>query len=152
MVRLPTQHGSAHRSGPPTTTVSMSSRLTLRRHRDIPAFLSAALRLRRLFRDAQGGVTLDLSAQPLRRTFWTFSVWADDQSLNAYVSDASHVDVMKRFRARMADSSFDRSEQSSLAPSASLPDSSRSKRRSTSPTTSSARRSTKPDTKSPHDR
>ena len=106
MVRLPTALGPAHSQAPSATAVSMSSRLTLRRHRHVPAFLLAALRLRRVFRHTQGGLTLELSAQPLRRTFWTYSSWTDDQSMNAYVAHPSHVEVMRRFQAQMAESVF----------------------------------------------
>lgn len=90
----------------PAAVVVMASRLELTRHRDVPAFLLAALRLRRLFRRADGGVGLALLAEPRRRTFWTVSAWDDHASIGAYNRHEVHAAVVERFRPRMAGSTF----------------------------------------------
>lgn len=104
-MRTPTQTGTHDLDGA-THLVTMASRLELRRLRDVPAFLIAALRLRRRFADVDGGVRLDLEARPLRRTFFTLSTWRDRDALDAYTADPLHRDVMRTFRSRMAGSAF----------------------------------------------
>ncbi|HWL45256.1 MAG TPA: DUF3291 domain-containing protein [Ilumatobacter sp.] len=94
--------GRTDTSGP----VAMASRLELRRLRDVPAFLAAALRLRRSFRRTPGAVALALGAAPFKRTFWTVSVWEDHAALRAYAGDQLHIDTMRRFRPAMAGSTF----------------------------------------------
>jgi len=86
--------------------VVMASRLELRRWRDVPGFLMAALRLRSLFRRSPGAVALSLRAAPGRRTFWTLSAWEDRASLGAYAGHDVHAAVMERFRPLMAGSTF----------------------------------------------
>jgi hypothetical protein len=53
-----------------------------------------------------GALGLSLIARPLRRTFWTLSAWQDQAALRATVGAQPHRQIMKRFRARMAGSSF----------------------------------------------
>ena len=86
--------------------VVMASRLELRRWRDVPAFLVAALRLRTLLRRSPGALALSLRAAPARRTFWTLSVWASHEALRAYAAHQHHVQVMRRFGRVMTDSTF----------------------------------------------
>ena len=86
--------------------VTMASRLELRRRRDVPAFLVAALRLQRRFRAADGGVRLELDARPLERTFFTLSTWRDEAAIAAYTADPLHREVMRGFRPRMTRSAF----------------------------------------------
>ncbi len=86
--------------------VVMASRLELRRYRDVPGFLVAALRLRREFRRAPGGVGLALRAEPQRRTFWTLSVWTDAAAIGSYVATPKHREVTERFGSVMAGSGF----------------------------------------------
>jgi hypothetical protein len=91
---------------PRTSALAMASRFELRRHRDVPAFLVAALRLRRTFRDADGGIGLGLRAQPLRRTFWTLSAWDDQGHLDGFTRHPQHRQVMQRFAPLTADAGF----------------------------------------------
>ncbi len=84
----------------------MASRLELRRLRDVPSFLAAALRIRRQMLGSPGMLGVSLIASPARRTFWTLSAWQDQASLTAAVGRHPHREIMKRFRPRMAGSSF----------------------------------------------
>lgn len=86
--------------------IVMASRLELRRLRDAPAFLAAALRIRRQMLRSPGALGLSLIARPLRRTFWTLSAWQDRAALSATVGRQPHEQIMKRFRPRMAGASF----------------------------------------------
>ncbi len=77
-----------------------------RRLRDVPRFVVAALRLRRLFAGSPGAIRLSLTAIPLRTTFWTLSQWESQADLEAYTRHPSHIDVMRTFAPRMAGSTF----------------------------------------------
>ena len=89
-----------------SAATAMVSRLVLRRFRDVPAFLGAALRLRSLFRQSPGAIRLSLQAVPMARTFWTLSTWESDESLNAYARHPLHVEVMRRFGPELTTSTF----------------------------------------------
>jgi hypothetical protein len=95
----------------------MASRLELRRLRDVPGFLTGALRIRRQMLGSPGALGLSLIAKPLRRTFWTLSAWQDPEALHAVVGREPHRAIMKHFQPRMAGSSF----VTWTAPAASLP-------------------------------
>jgi hypothetical protein len=101
MATLPWTNGPAA-----PTPVVMASRLELRRRRDVPAFLLASLRLRRMVRSAPGAGGLGLAAQPWSKTFWTLSTWASQDDLHAYAATPVHREIMRRFRPAMAGSTF----------------------------------------------
>lgn len=103
MIRLPV---ARPRAPAPVASVLLVSRLELVRHRDVPRFLIDAVRLRRVFRHADGGAELRLAAEPLAKTFWTYSLWSSDGSMQRYVRDPLHVAVMARYADRMAASQF----------------------------------------------
>jgi len=84
----------------------MASRLELRRLRDVPSFLAAALQIRRQMLNSPGALGLSLIAKPVHRTFWTLSAWQDQAALSAVVGRQPHMEIMKRFRPRMAGSRF----------------------------------------------
>ena len=105
MPSLPSRHGpDRDRTGAATTV--QASVLRLRRFRDVPAFMSAALRLQGAFADSPGAIEMSLRAAPLRRTFWTLSHWRSDADLRGFVAHPSHLDVMRRFRPAMRSSNF----------------------------------------------
>jgi hypothetical protein len=81
--------------------VVLASRLRLRRYRDIPAFLGAAIRIRKQVHASAGAYGVSLIAQPTRKTFWTLSAWSDRAALDAFVDTAPHVDVMAKYRGRL---------------------------------------------------
>jgi len=84
----------------------MASRLELRWLRDVPSFLAAALRIRHQMLRSPGTLGVSLIARPLHRTFWTLSAWQDPAALRAAAGGDPHVQMMKRFRPRMAGSRF----------------------------------------------
>jgi hypothetical protein len=84
----------------------MTSWLELRRLRDVPSFLIAALRIRKQMLGSPGALGVSLIARPARRTFWTLSAWQDQDSLSAAVGRPPHRKIMKQFRPRLAGSSF----------------------------------------------
>jgi hypothetical protein len=76
---------------------AMASRLPLRAHRSVPGFLLDAMRIR--------GYALD--AQPARKTFWTFSVWEDEQSLSRFAATDPHRLLTKGLQPQMGPSQFE---------------------------------------------
>jgi heme-degrading monooxygenase HmoA len=88
------------------TTLVQVSRLELARRRDVPGFLVAALRIRRLALRTPGCIGLALRAQPFRRTFWTLSAWDDQAAIGAFMRSDGHRAVMVEYRGRMAGSHF----------------------------------------------
>lgn len=91
---------------PDSATVAQVTRLELRRFRHVPGFLIEALRIRRAAQQAPGAIGITLRAAPLRRSFWTLSIWTDQASVDAFVSHETHLATMRRFRSRMAGSRF----------------------------------------------
>ncbi len=84
----------------------MASRLPLRSYRHIPRFLRATFAIRRQLRTASGLVGYALDAQLLRKTFWTLSVWTDDDSLQAFVRAEPHRTVMASIHPLMDPPTF----------------------------------------------
>lgn len=105
MPALPWTTPKPPRPGDGPVTV-MASRLELRQLRDVPPFLTAALRIRRQMLGSPGALGVSLIARPLHRTFWTLSAWQDQAALSAAVGREPHRQLMKRFRPRMAGSAF----------------------------------------------
>lgn len=89
-----------------TPVTVMAFRLELRQLRDVPAFLAAALRIRRQMLGSPGALGVSLIAWPLHRTFWTLSAWQDQAALSASVGREPHRQIMTHFRPRMAGSVF----------------------------------------------
>lgn len=86
--------------------VTMASRLPLRSHLAIPGFLRDTLRIRRQLADAPGLVGYGLKADLLAKTFWTYSVWKDQDSLDAFARSDPHLQIVRRLRPRMGESRF----------------------------------------------
>ncbi|OIV36842.1 hypothetical protein BIV57_14135 [Mangrovactinospora gilvigrisea] len=84
----------------------MVSRLEVKRLRDVLPFLRDSLRIRRQAAAAPGGLGHALAAAPLRRTFWTQSVWADRAAVETFAAARPHRDIVRGSRPRMADSRF----------------------------------------------
>ena len=87
--------------------VVMASRLPLRSYRFIPGFLADTLRLRRQLAGANGLVGYALNAQLTAKTFWTYSVWVDRESLEAFAAAEPHRRITQRLRPRMEETRFD---------------------------------------------
>jgi hypothetical protein len=86
---------------------AMASRLPLKRHRSIPSFLRDALAIRRQLAQAPGLVGYALDARLGAKTFWTFSVWEDRASLEAFARSDPHRRIIQRLRPVMGDSRFE---------------------------------------------
>jgi heme-degrading monooxygenase HmoA len=92
---------------PGRTYVAMASRLPLKRHRAIPGFLRDALAIRRQLARARGMVGYALDADLAHKTFWTFSVWEDQASLDAFAASDPHRAITRRLRPLMGQTRFE---------------------------------------------
>ena len=86
--------------------VVMVSRLPLTSYRFVPGFLRDTLRIRRQLATTAGLVAYSLNAQLTRKTFWTYSVWTDQESLDAFAAAEPHRTIVGRLRSRMDESRF----------------------------------------------
>ena len=87
--------------------IVMASRLPLKAHRFIPGFLVDTLRIRRQLARTDGLVAYALNAELARKTFWTYSVWMDQESLDAFAGTDPHRRIIQRLRSRMGGSRFE---------------------------------------------
>jgi len=87
--------------------VTMASRLPLKRRRSIPGFLRDTLAIRRQLARADGLVGYALDAEVARKTFWTFSVWQDRASLDAFAAADPHQAIIRRLRPLMGQTRFE---------------------------------------------
>jgi quinol monooxygenase YgiN len=92
---------------PDRTYLAMASRLPLKRHRSIPGFLRDTLAIRRQLARADGMIGYALDAELVRKTFWTFSVWQDQASLDAFASSDPHRAIIRRLRPLMGPTRFE---------------------------------------------
>ncbi len=87
-------------------TLVQVSRLELKRARDVPGFLVAALRIRHITLRSPGAVGVSIRAEPLLRTFWTLSAWESEDAIRAFVRSDYHRSVMAKYRDRMTGAHF----------------------------------------------
>ena len=87
--------------------VAMASRLPLRSYRFIPGFLRDTLQIRRQLAQTAGLVGYTLNAGLARKTFWTFSVWEDQASLDRFAASDPHRRIIAQLRPRMNPTRFE---------------------------------------------
>lgn len=84
----------------------MATRLPLKQHRSVPGFFRATSKIRRQLASADGLIGYTLRAQPLRKTFWTVSVWRDQASLDRFAAAEPHNRIVRTTRPQMGQSTF----------------------------------------------
>ena len=87
--------------------VAMASRLPLKSYRSIPGFLRDTLQVRRQLAETPGLVGYALNAGLARKTFWTFSVWEDRASLDAFAASDPHRAITRRLQPLMGQTRFE---------------------------------------------
>ncbi|SFL76221.1 antibiotic biosynthesis monooxygenase family protein [Geodermatophilus ruber] len=102
MPLIPDLPWTAARPGP-GPGVLVVTRLRLRRLRDVPAFLRAALAIRRQAQASPGARSLILRARPLARTFTTVSWWDDEAAVARFARSEPHRGVMQHWHGRLVD-------------------------------------------------
>lgn len=86
--------------------LALLSFLPLKHYRMIPKFLWLTFETQRQLRESKGLIGYSLHAQPLRRRFWTLSVWEDRQSLMNFVRQAPHGRIMQVLAPQMGKTQF----------------------------------------------
>jgi hypothetical protein len=92
---------------PARSYLVMASRLPLIAHRSIPGFLRDAMEIRRQLARAEGLVGYALNAELARKTFWTFSAWADQASLDSFARSDPHRRITQRLAPVMGPTRFE---------------------------------------------
>jgi heme-degrading monooxygenase HmoA len=87
--------------------VAMASRLPLKHYRSIPGFLRDTLAIRRQLAGTSGLVGYGLNAELTRKRFFTFSVWQDQESLDAFAAADPHRRIIRRLRPLMGKTRFE---------------------------------------------
>jgi hypothetical protein len=87
--------------------VAMASRLPLKHYRSIPGFLRDTLAIRRQLAGTSGLVGYGLNAELTRKRFFTFSVWQDQKSLDAFAAADPHRRIIRRLRPLMGNTRFE---------------------------------------------
>ena len=86
--------------------VALLSYLPLRRLSSTLPFLWAVQQVRRQLARSTGLVGYSLRASPLRREYWTLSVWESERALLAFVKTQPHNGLISSLRGRMGATSF----------------------------------------------
>jgi heme-degrading monooxygenase HmoA len=84
----------------------LASKLALRRLRSVPGFLAHTLAIQRQLDATDGLVGYSLDADLMHLVFWTFSVWANQASLDAFVTSDPHRQIMGSLQGHMKDTAF----------------------------------------------
>lgn len=102
LLRAPWKSGSASKE---SGIFVSATRLTWRRHRDLPIILWQALRLRTTWPRRDGAIGISIAVQPLARTTWSVTVWQDEQYFHRFLASQCHIELMREFRPALSSSS-----------------------------------------------
>ena len=91
---------------PGTELTVVATRLPLRSHRHIPAFLRWTMRIRGQLAAAEGLAGYSLDAHLLRKTFWTVSAWTSQAAMEEFVRQEPHAGGMAAIRPNMQSPAF----------------------------------------------
>lgn len=80
--------------------------LPLHRYRTIPRFLAHTRRIQAQLRDAEGLIGYSLRPKPLRRDFWTLSVWTGEEALRKFSYSGVHAEVIGDLLDEMGSTQF----------------------------------------------
>lgn len=86
--------------------LALLSFLPLKHYRTVPKFFWLTIQTQRQLSKSKGLLGYSLLAQPLRRTFWTLSVWQDQQSLMDFVRQIPHSRIMQSLAPHMGKTQF----------------------------------------------
>lgn len=84
----------------------MVSKLPLETHRSIPSFMRDTLAIRRQLRSAPGLIGHGLLAELAKKTFWTFSVWENRDSLDTFARSSPHSHIIQKLRPKVEKTVF----------------------------------------------
>ncbi|MEV0097024.1 DUF3291 domain-containing protein [Streptomyces sp. NPDC050738] len=91
---------------PHTEAYAMASRFETRTLLGALRFFAKAPGIMLQIRKAPGAYGVTLRARPLRRTFWTLSVWESKEALYRFAGTGAHRAGVRAVRGLMSDSTF----------------------------------------------
>src|SRR5262249_51246791 len=80
--------------------------LPLKHFRVILVFFRYSMQTHQQLKSTPGVIGYSLDAKPFARKFWTLSVWEDQQSLNNFVRQIPHSQIMQAMAPHMGKSQF----------------------------------------------
>ncbi|WP_433546173.1 DUF3291 domain-containing protein [Streptomyces sp. CA-294286] len=95
-----------HRPAPHAEVHVMASRFETRTLRGALRFFARTPRIMWQIRTAPGAHGVTLRARPLRRTFWTLSVWESPEALYRFAGSDPHRSSARALKALMKESDF----------------------------------------------
>lgn len=104
MARIPWTALSAPVPG--KTYLALISFLPLKHFRVIPTFIRYSLQTLQQLKSTRGVIGYSLDAKPFARKFWTLSVWEDQQSLDDFVRQIPHSQIMQKMIPYMGKTEF----------------------------------------------
>jgi hypothetical protein len=91
---------------PGKTYLALISFLPLKHFRAVPAFIRYSIQTRQQLKSTRGVIGYSLDAEPFARKFWTLSVWEDQESLNDFVRQIPHSQIMQKLIPHMGKTEF----------------------------------------------
>lgn len=88
--------------------LAFASHLPLQRYLETPSFFRFVRQVQSQLRDTKGLIGYSLLAKPLRKDYWTLSVWDDESALQAFVGTNPHLDVMSKLHPELGATQFRR--------------------------------------------
>ena len=104
----PTPWKSSAQPDPDRDYLALATHLPLKRYLETPPFLRLVRRVQAQLGGTEGLVGYSLLAKPLRKEYWTLSLWDDEPALQAFVGTRPHLDVMSRLAGEMGQTQFGR--------------------------------------------
>ena len=80
--------------------------LPIKRGWRVPWFMLHTYRIAAQLRQTRGIIGYSLLARPLRKHFWTLSVWEDESALRAFVEAGAHRVTMRAMTPHMGETHF----------------------------------------------
>jgi len=88
---------TVERSPQSRSFVAIATYVPIARWRDVPKAARLSGRVEAQIKKAPGAISYSLAVNPLRRQFWTCSVWADRAFAEAFTSAEPHATAVARF-------------------------------------------------------
>lgn len=103
---MPTTPWIVRQSSSGPTAVAMLTYLPLSKYRYSLRFAGYVRQIYDQLQRTDGLIGFSMRAQPMRKQYWTLSLWRDEAAMMAFVHTRPHLDIMKLMHGRMAQTAF----------------------------------------------
>ena len=105
---IPQEGVEMDQAGSTTEFICGATFLWVRRWRDVIPFLRTSSGVQKQLKESSGLVRYGLRTRFLRKRYWTYSVWEDQASLDAFLRAEPHATAMKKLSrwVRPGDAAF----------------------------------------------